>query len=120
MLSSTPTDHPPKSLQIKQDNKFFSRLLSKETSMANPSFRVYYGGASGAVPFMWESQPGTPKHTFCDNTLPPLTPPPSYYFNSTKKPIKKHSRSNLLHSLFPRMIRKKDHVPPSPSSSKNF
>ncbi|KAK1409289.1 hypothetical protein QVD17_35815 [Tagetes erecta] len=44
------------------------------------SFRLlYYGSASaGSVPFMWESQPGTPKHALAESSLPPLTPPPSY------------------------------------------
>ncbi|KAJ6975246.1 hypothetical protein NC653_031181 [Populus alba x Populus x berolinensis] len=46
------------SLEIKQNDKFFTRIMSKESSMANSSNRVYYGGASGAVPFMWESRPG--------------------------------------------------------------
>ncbi|PON36000.1 hypothetical protein TorRG33x02_350250 [Trema orientale] len=69
---------PKKSFRIKQDDKFFSRLLSKETSQPNSSCRVYYGEAAGAVPFVWESQPGTPKHTFEATSLPPLTPPPSY------------------------------------------
>ncbi|PON79044.1 hypothetical protein PanWU01x14_015450 [Parasponia andersonii] len=69
---------PKKSFRIKQDDKFFSRLLSKETSQPNSSCRVYYGEAAGAVPFVWESQPGTPKHTFETTSLPPLTPPPSY------------------------------------------
>ncbi|CAK7343634.1 unnamed protein product [Dovyalis caffra] len=106
-----------KALQIKQDDKFFSRLLSKESSMANPSFRVYYGGVSVAVPFVWESQPGTPKSTFCENTLPPLTPPPSFYTNSNEKPMKKHSRSSLLHLLFPRSNLKKTNVS---TSAKNL
>ncbi|KAF8392435.1 hypothetical protein HHK36_022777 [Tetracentron sinense] len=57
MLTKSP-DLPQKALQIKQDDKFFSRLISKESTKANSSFRVYYGDASGAVPFMWESQPG--------------------------------------------------------------
>ncbi|XP_007033579.2 PREDICTED: uncharacterized protein LOC18602255 [Theobroma cacao] len=118
-MFSTSPDHPQKStLQIKQDDKFFSRLLSKENSVANPSFRVYYGGVSGAVPFMWESQPGTPKYTFSDASLPPLTPPPSYYSKSCSKPIKKHSRSSLMHALFLKMISlKKIAVTSSPSSS---
>nr|POE97651.1 hypothetical protein CFP56_48160 [Quercus suber] len=90
MYSGSPELHQ-KSLQIKQGDKFFSRLLSKESSMANPSLRVYYGEKPGAIPFLWESRPGTPKNTFCDSTLPPLTPPPSYYSNSNKNPIKKHS-----------------------------
>ncbi|KAH7514731.1 uncharacterized protein LOC107431279 [Ziziphus jujuba] len=99
--ANNPAEIPQKSLQIQQDDKFFSRLLSKESSIANPSLRVYYGGLPGAVPFLWESQPGTPKYKFCDDTLPPLTPPPSYYTNSNKKkPANKTSRSNLLHTLF--------------------
>ncbi len=110
---------PQKSLQIKQDDKFFSRLLSKESSIANPSLRVYYGEVPGAIPFLWESQPGTPKHTFSDSTLPPLTPPPSYYSNSNKKPIKKQSRSNLLHALFPKTILKKTNLSPSFTSSRS-
>lgn len=69
---------PNKSFQMnKQDNKCVSRLISKETSIVNSSCRVYYGEAA-AVPFEWESQPGTPKHTLSETTLPPLTPPPSY------------------------------------------
>ncbi|XVE84368.1 hypothetical protein DITRI_Ditri17bG0006600 [Diplodiscus trichospermus] len=120
MLSTSPDLPQHNALQIKQEDKFFSRLLSKENSVANPSFRVYYGGVSGAVPFMWESQPGTPKHTFSDTSLPPLTPPPSYYSSSGSKPmIKKHSRSGLLYALFPKMISLKKSnklVPSSPSS----
>lgn len=74
-----------KSIQIKQDDKFFSRLMSKETSMANTSCRVYYGEASVAVPFMWESQPGTPKHPLSETSMnPPLTPPPSYSAATSK------------------------------------
>ncbi|ESW21865.1 hypothetical protein PHAVU_005G105700 [Phaseolus vulgaris] len=67
-------------LQIKQDDKFFSKLLSKENSMSKPSFRMVV-----AVPFVWESQPGTPKYTFFHDTFPPLTPPPSYYANPLRK-----------------------------------
>ncbi|KAI4302655.1 hypothetical protein MLD38_038376 [Melastoma candidum] len=64
---------------IRSEDGFFSRLLSKETSLANPSFRVYYGGIPGSIPFLWETQPGTPKHVLHNDPLPPLTPPPSYY-----------------------------------------
>ncbi|OEL30276.1 hypothetical protein BAE44_0008709 [Dichanthelium oligosanthes] len=69
-------------LELKQGgSKVFSRLFTRESSVAAPSFRVYYGVASaGSVPFMWESQPGTPKNDAISTaTLPPLTPPPSYY-----------------------------------------
>ncbi|OVA12660.1 hypothetical protein BVC80_9017g13 [Macleaya cordata] len=118
MLSTSSHDLPKKSLQIKEDDKFFSKLLSKEKSLTNSnSFRVYYGVASGAVPFMWESQPGTPKNTFSDTSLPPLTPPPSYYLNSKKKPTKKSSKSNLLDTIFPRLSLRKTHVSPSLSSA---
>ncbi|OMO67762.1 hypothetical protein COLO4_30002 [Corchorus olitorius] len=119
MLSTSPDLSQKNTLQIKQDDRFFSRLLSKENSVANPSFRVYYGGVPRSVPFMWESQPGTPKHAFSDTSLPPLTPPPSYYSNSgSAKPTKKHSRSGLLHALFPKIISlKKSAVAASPSSS---
>ncbi|KAF7830890.1 YLP motif-containing protein 1-like [Senna tora] len=67
-------------------------VLEKEGCIGNNSWRVmYYGEASAsmAVPFMWESKPGTPKHLFYNSQshtsldLPPLTPPPSYhYFNN--------------------------------------
>jgi hypothetical protein len=70
-------------LQLKQagESKVFSKLFTRESSAAAPSFRVYYGVASaGSVPFLWESQPGTPKNDAVSTaTLPPLTPPPSYY-----------------------------------------
>ncbi|XP_018437939.1 uncharacterized protein LOC108810317 [Raphanus sativus] len=60
-----------------------SNLIVKESSQVNSSSRIYYyGGAS--VPFLWETRPGTPKHSrFSDSFhLPPLTPPPSYYSSS--------------------------------------
>ncbi|KAL5569604.1 hypothetical protein UlMin_026179 [Ulmus minor] len=101
---------PKKSLQIKQDNKFFSRLLSKETSIANSSCRVYYGEAAGAIPFRWESQPGTPKHASSGTSIPPLTPPPSYISKSSsnsKSNSKSGSTRKLLGSiLFPKKTRK--------------
>ncbi|CAN1240667.1 hypothetical protein LINGRAPRIM_LOCUS2813 [Linum grandiflorum] len=84
-------------LHHQQDaSKFFlttttSRKMTPEKDITalnnyNPSFRVYYGGSSvAAVPFTWESAPGTPKHKLlCSdnencNPTPPLTPPPSFY-----------------------------------------
>ncbi|KAG5060589.1 hypothetical protein AAZX31_01G119700 [Glycine max] len=110
------TEVPQKSvLSIKQDDKFFCRLLSKESSMANPSFRIAL-----AVPFVWESEPGTPKHRFSEDTLPPLTPPPSYHFsniNSYKKKEKKHSsKSSLLLTMLPKMNLIKKMILSSPSS----
>ncbi|KAL4325736.1 hypothetical protein GQ457_11G010150 [Hibiscus cannabinus] len=99
--SFEPPPLPPQ-LQMKQEDKFFSRLMSKEISKPNSSFRVYYAGASLAVPFTWESHPGTPKHPADDATLPPLTPPPSYHSSSkSKSKQKKSSKSTLLSSIFP-------------------
>lgn len=71
---------PPQSpLRIKQDGKFYERLLTRESSAANLSFR-YYWAEPGAVPFVWESQPGTPKDVArtAAGALPAITPPPSY------------------------------------------
>lgn len=97
---------PKKSLQIKEDNSFFSRLLSKETSIANSSCRVYYGEA-GAVPFVWELQPGTPKHPLSEIYNPPLTPPPSYSSTNSKnksKTIKQSRVSKAGNStIFPKL-----------------
>ncbi|XP_022991072.1 uncharacterized protein LOC111487777 [Cucurbita maxima] len=93
-----------KSLKIKhEDNRLLSRALSKEAnSAANSSFRVYYGGAAGAIPFRWESRPGTPKHTFSETSIPPLTPPPSYYSSASHSTSKASSKPTLLSSIFPR------------------
>ena len=81
MASAGGKDEP--GLFVKQGSKLHSKMLSKEAAaqLAVPSFRVYYSVASaGAVPFLWESQPGTPKNDSPSAAaLPPLTPPPSYY-----------------------------------------
>ncbi|CAO2195102.1 unnamed protein product [Urochloa humidicola] len=75
---------PQSPLRIRQDGKFYERLLTKESSAAaggNLSFR-YYWAEPGAVPFVWESQPGTPKDAAAGGggggALPAITPPPSY------------------------------------------
>lgn len=101
-------DLSKKSFRIKQDDKFFSRLLSKEASQPNSSCRIYYGEAAGAIPFVWESQPGTPKYTLFENaSLPPLTPPPSYVSSTpTSKSMHRSPKSSkpkllLLTTLFP-------------------
>ncbi|KAF0910984.1 hypothetical protein E2562_005374 [Oryza meyeriana var. granulata] len=72
------------------------KAASRERSgLANASFRVYYSLRAGAVPFLWESSPGTPKtgaaaaavaavspaseaSTAASAPLPPISPPPSY------------------------------------------
>ncbi|XP_047249425.1 uncharacterized protein LOC107877777 isoform X2 [Capsicum annuum] len=107
--------HPADFLLIKQDDKFFSRLLSKEsTGKGESSFRYYYcGGSSGSIPFVWESQPGTPKHKFSDTSLPPLTPPPSYQTNAHLKSLQKQSKSNFFLSIFPKISSKRITFSPS-------
>lgn len=104
------------------EDKLFSRILSKESSSGgNSSYRVlYYGGAAGAVPFMWEIQPGTPKLTFSDTPLtPPLTPPPSHH---TSNPSKSHHTSlnrkpRFLFAGFPRLALRKGLIVSQSSSS---
>ncbi|KAL3653409.1 hypothetical protein CASFOL_003090 [Castilleja foliolosa] len=117
---------------IDEDNKFFSRFLSKEkynsSKQGDSSFRVlYYAGSAGSVPFLWESQPGTPKHTFNNNPPPPLTPPPSYQSSPRANPLlhKKNSKnSKIINSIFQKNPSKKTNNANSPlhssSSSSSF
>ncbi|CAN6297284.1 unnamed protein product [Urochloa humidicola] len=76
----------------------------ERSSLATASFRVYmyYGLRPGAVPFLWESTPGTPKTaaavaamasvvptevagTDAAAGLPPISPPPSYHSSQLNK-----------------------------------
>ncbi|XP_074586489.1 uncharacterized protein LOC141842166 [Curcuma longa] len=64
---------------MEEENNLNSGLLS-----ASASFReLYYGAVAGAVPFEWESRPGTPKNDRAAASSAvdpdPLTPPPCYY-----------------------------------------
>ncbi|KAJ3684184.1 hypothetical protein LUZ61_013348 [Rhynchospora tenuis] len=89
------TQDPTRSpLHIKKENKFFARLLSKEISLSTPSFRIY-GAAPTSVPFVWESQPGTPKIADSASLIPPITPPPSFRagHNKTRRKDEKKNRS---------------------------
>ncbi|KDP21679.1 hypothetical protein JCGZ_03350 [Jatropha curcas] len=104
MISARHEVASQKSLQIKQDDKFFTRIMSKEISIANSSSRVYYRDVSSAIPFDWESRPGTPKHTFSDTSIPPLTPPPSYYSTSKSKSMHKRIKPNFLRNIFPKRL----------------
>lgn len=116
--------------------------ISREVSnMSNSSIEAAGGGGEyhaqelAAVPFVWESSPGTPKrhitkkssnHKF-EYIIPPLTPPPSYEYrnhkirsvcSSTKKKKQNDANVNLIQSIFPRLSLKRDHSPyPSLSSS---
>ncbi|CAI9772177.1 unnamed protein product [Fraxinus pennsylvanica] len=110
-------DFTPKFLQIKQDNNFYFKLLSKDAA-GDSSFRMsYYDGAAGSVPFSWESQPGTPKHTFSDSPLPPLTPPPYKFSPNNSMPKKNPKNSKIFYSIIPRVSSKKINISPSFSSS---
>ncbi|OEL32064.1 hypothetical protein BAE44_0006919 [Dichanthelium oligosanthes] len=74
----------------------------ERSSLATASFRVYYSLRPGAVPFLWESTPGTPKSggfvagatasvspaemaAGIGAELPPILPPPSYHSSQLKK-----------------------------------
>ncbi|WOL16621.1 hypothetical protein Cni_G25409 [Canna indica] len=111
---------PLSPLGIKQDGKFYSRLLSKDDdsdsysssstlSSAAPSFRVYYSVAPRSVPFLWESHPGTPKVVAAAAQLPPLTPPPSFFCRkaSVAKKKRKRSRFGFLIATLLRRLRLK-------------
>jgi Protein of unknown function (DUF688) len=118
LVASVPYPHPtptPMNSSNKKplhENKIPSKLLTREaiSELSNPSFRVYYGKASGSVPFLWESQPGTPKHpstttasTKDQHVFPPLTPPPSYFSYSESSSKKKTKSHNLLHIILPKL-----------------
>jgi hypothetical protein len=97
-------------LLAKQGSKLHAKMLSKEAAaqLAVPSFRVYYSVASaGAVPFLWESQPGTPKNDSPSAAvLPPLTPPPSYYAagrGSAGARSRNRRHGGLLGAVLPRI-----------------
>jgi hypothetical protein len=73
--------------------------VTERSSLAAASFRVYYSLRPRAVPFLWESKPGTPKSggataavspapaetTAARRQLPPISPPPSYQSSSQLK-----------------------------------
>ncbi|RRT38050.1 hypothetical protein B296_00029953 [Ensete ventricosum] len=90
--------------------------IFQESSSANPSLGVYYGDATGAVPFLWESRPGTPKNTVSNTTLPPLTPPPSSFPSPRHDGCKKSTKTSLIHTLLPRLTLKLFRKPSSSSS----
>ncbi|KAJ0074802.1 hypothetical protein Patl1_35019 [Pistacia atlantica] len=111
---------------MKNNNKDYklSKLLTREVSMSNSSKDQdnYHGEVSVSIPFTWESQPGTPKIRFRENPLPPLTPPPSYFYNSPKTSMKKSkpNKSNPLGTILPKRVRRKTSSSSSSNSSASF
>ncbi|XVF05837.1 hypothetical protein REPUB_Repub05bG0207600 [Reevesia pubescens] len=107
-----------KSLRIKQHDDFFTRCSSRKVSMINLSSEDYHGGTSVGIPFNWESEPGTPKVKSREiPSLPPLTPPPSYFYSTPKRSVKKHSKPKLLDIIFPKRPSRKTREQLSPASS---
>ncbi|CAA7026373.1 unnamed protein product [Microthlaspi erraticum] len=89
----------------------------------------YYGGSSAAVPFKWESQPGTPSRLFkrssasgfdsdSDFSSPvsaPLTPPPSYFNASPSSTKSVNPKKNNSH--FRSLLAKNRSALSSPAAS---
>ncbi|QCE01054.1 cell wall integrity and stress response component 1-like [Vigna unguiculata] len=98
----------------RKDKNMDHKLARDFSNLSNEAYHV----ESSSVPFVWESQPGTPKVRFKENSLPPLTPPPSYFQNTTPKVKNKNPpKSTFLQTLFPK--RRKDGAP-SQTGSQNI
>ncbi|CAO2825779.1 unnamed protein product [Amaranthus hypochondriacus] len=121
-------------IEIEENKKPFprARTLSSKENMENfedgeTSFRVYYGAKGASIPFMWESQPGTPKHPIFHKNdtsivLPPLTPPPSYSQRACSDDFlkKKSSKNMIFRAFLSSIIRRRhscSHVNPTSSLS---
>lgn len=89
---------------IKTQPSHSSAHLTKEISTLD--YEVYYTDGSAAVPFTWESRPGTPKVRSRDSPLlPPLTPPPSFHnFISSKTSNKYPSVPKINAKKSPRRL----------------
>ncbi|OIT06871.1 hypothetical protein A4A49_21716 [Nicotiana attenuata] len=86
-------------------------------SMKKSNFEVYYGDVPLAIPFKWETQPGTPKVKFLETPIPPLTPPPSFQVKK-KNAIKKQTKAKFLQmlSFLPKLNLRKSQLQSSSSS----
>ncbi|KAG5598448.1 hypothetical protein H5410_029818 [Solanum commersonii] len=101
-------------------DQFLSRKSLSSMNKKLSNVEVYYGNAPLAVPFKWESQPGTPKVKIIETPLPPLTPPPSFLEKKMKNAIKKQTKGKFLQRLFffPKLtILRESQLQPSPTSS---
>ncbi|CAL0317752.1 unnamed protein product [Lupinus luteus] len=128
-MMSKPSNFPQRPSPIIVQRQKSKKLMCLEEhltrQLSNISNEGYHGVESASVPFVWESQPGTPKVRFREKSLPPLTPPPSYQQNvTTKKPITKAKIKNspkastFLQTIFPkRGTRKACVLSPPPHES---
>ncbi|TVU44442.1 hypothetical protein EJB05_03884, partial [Eragrostis curvula] len=92
-----------------KDGSFEGKIAAarERSSLANASFRVYYSLRAGAVPFLWESAPGTPKSGAAATAAvspaemacaaaelpPPISPPPSYQSSELKARRRRRCRA---------------------------
>ncbi|KAG4113322.1 hypothetical protein ERO13_D13G216200v2 [Gossypium hirsutum] len=70
---------------IQDDQMFFHRIISRDSSVGCSS-RIYYYRSSEGIPFNWEMQPGTPKEPQKEDVLPPISPPPALLSLGLPKP----------------------------------
>ncbi|GAA0138583.1 hypothetical protein LIER_00300 [Lithospermum erythrorhizon] len=96
-------DLPLKPIRTKPE-KLSLEALSRDFSV-NSTSSEYYADSPVAVPFRWESQPGTPKLRYRESLIPPLTPPPSYTLSPARKHVKKQPKTtSLLQNVLPRRL----------------
>ncbi|XP_062209469.1 uncharacterized protein LOC133911288 [Phragmites australis] len=92
--------HALRPIATKKDGSYGGKVAAamERSSLANASFRVYYSLRAGAVPFLWESAPGTPKSgagatasvspaetaASAAELLPRIAPPPSHQSSQLK------------------------------------
>ncbi|KAF1863469.1 hypothetical protein Lal_00030501 [Lupinus albus] len=126
---SKPSNFPQRPSPIIVQRKKNKNMMCLEEQLtrelSNISNEGYHGGESASVPFVWESEPGTPKVRVNEIFMPPLTPPPSYQQKAiTKKTITKAKIKNspkatsLFQTIFPkRGTKKPSHEAPPLSNS---
>ncbi|KAF7061822.1 hypothetical protein CFC21_068486 [Triticum aestivum] len=107
--------------------------VRERSSVTNASFRVYYSLRAGAVPFLWESAPGTPKRGAAavspESSLPattatssgaggatllppPPSPPPSYqspFHGKGRKPSWAAAAGDIVRALLGVLRLRKSH-----------
>ncbi|OMO86925.1 hypothetical protein CCACVL1_09381 [Corchorus capsularis] len=76
-------DQKPRSV-FQGDGSFLKKILARKSFRGN-SIRLFYTENPAAVPFDWETQPGTPKHPQSE-TIPRIKPPPAMHSRALDKP----------------------------------